>query len=153
MSTDHYAEVSYYGGLADGTPCWLEIATPDADATKRFYGSIFGWEFEESADTAGSPYTVATLFGEPVCGIVAAAGPILDWTLYLVTSDLDWAQNEAVRFGGAIIGGTQQLPGVGTKMLFDDAGGSTVGLCQPAADWSFIAGLPGTLVWAELITR
>lgn len=153
MTTDRYAEVSYYDKLADGTPCWLEIATPEPDATMRFYGSVFDWEFESRRGSAGSSYTVATLSGEPVCGIVTSDGPILDWTLYLATSHMNWARGEAVRFGGAILGRTQQLPGVGINVLLDEASGSTVGLCQPAEDWTFGTGMPGTLVWAELITR
>ena len=45
------------------------------------------------------------------------------------------------------------VPGVGVKVLVDDAGGATVGLAQPAADWAFGAGAPGGLGWVEFVMR
>ncbi len=30
-----------------GTPCWIDLATPDQDAAAEFYGALFGWKVEE----------------------------------------------------------------------------------------------------------
>lgn len=153
MTTERYSDITYESGLTEGTPCWLEIATPHAEATMRFYSTVFGWEYETRMDATGNTYTVATLFGEPVAGLVGSERAVLDWTLYLATSDLEWAQREAVRFGGSIVSGTQRVPGVGTKVLAADASSAHIGLCEPSADWALSTGVPGTLVWAELVTR
>ena len=40
---------------APGTFSWVDLATRDGDAAKRFYGPLLGWEFEdyESPEEAG----------------------------------------------------------------------------------------------------
>ncbi|KAA2252698.1 VOC family protein [Solihabitans fulvus] len=137
-----------------GSPCWVELATSDLSASTRFYESVFGWEYEPRRDAEGVEYTVATLFGEPVAGLRHYPGEILDWTLYLAVEDLDTSIRTVRRFGGHVIEPRpHQVPGVGAKVLIDDPSGATVGLCQPAADWGFTAGVPGALVWVEFVTR
>jgi predicted enzyme related to lactoylglutathione lyase len=147
------SEASFTEAPLPGSPCWLEIATGDLAATKRFYGSVFGWEFEIRTDAAGEDYTVALLDGDPVAGLRNHVGPILDWTLYLTTPDLDATARDVQRFGGRVIEDRHVVPGVGAKMLVDDPSGATVGMCQPDEDWRFTVGLPRSLVWAELVTR
>jgi predicted enzyme related to lactoylglutathione lyase len=119
-----------------GSPCWLEIATPDTDATARFYGCLFSWEFDD--DTA-------TLFGEPVAGLRRAAEPALGWTPYLATPDIDATARLASRYGGRLA-----EHGGDTAILLDPTG-TAVGLCR-SEDIHFTAGVPGSLVWAELVT-
>ena len=29
---------------APGTPMWVDLASPDLEASKAFYSSLFGWE-------------------------------------------------------------------------------------------------------------
>ena len=50
---------------APGTPCWIDLATPDQDAAAEFYGGLFGWgvEADENAEQTGG-YRVATLKGQ-----------------------------------------------------------------------------------------
>jgi predicted enzyme related to lactoylglutathione lyase len=38
-----------------GTMVWNQLATPDREASKRFYGELFGWSFEPFED-ASQPY-------------------------------------------------------------------------------------------------
>ena len=33
-----------------GVPCWADIDVPDPADAERFYGGLFGWEFEQRAD-------------------------------------------------------------------------------------------------------
>ena len=33
---------------AQGTPCWVELATTDQAAAKAFYADLFGWDYEDS---------------------------------------------------------------------------------------------------------
>lgn len=152
MTQDRYSDISYRTALADGTPCWLEIATPKAERTMEFYATVLGWEYESRLDSTGAQYVVATLFGDPVAGLVGSERAVPDWTVYLSTSDLEWAERESVRYGGALVSGTHVIPRLGSKVLGTDASGAFVGFCQPSADWAFGTGVPGTLVWAELVT-
>ena len=48
----------------DGEFCWVDLASPDVDASARFYGEMIGWEFQpvpvrpkRPADTGTSPTT------------------------------------------------------------------------------------------------
>lgn len=52
-----------------GKIVFLELVTPDIGASKRFYGSLFGWNFEDM-QVNGSRYAQASLDGEPVAGLV-----------------------------------------------------------------------------------
>ena len=120
-----------------GSPCWLEIATPDPDATARFYGRLFGWEVDDNT---------ATLFGEPVAGLRRAVEPGLGWTPYLATPDIDTTARRAARYGGRIADRN------GDKAILLDPTGTEVGLCQCDEGHHFTAGVPGSLAWAELVT-
>ena len=54
---------------APGTPCWVDLATPDLDAAESFYGPLFGWEIPElpnSAEMGG--YRRAKKNGKDVAG-------------------------------------------------------------------------------------
>ena len=31
-----------------GTPCWVDLGSPDLDASVEFYGGLFGWEVPEA---------------------------------------------------------------------------------------------------------
>jgi predicted enzyme related to lactoylglutathione lyase len=37
---------------AAGTPCWVDLATPDLDAAESFYREVFGWEIPELPNSA-----------------------------------------------------------------------------------------------------
>ena len=36
-----------------GTPSWVDLSTTDLDGALRFYGELFGWEFEDMGEEAG----------------------------------------------------------------------------------------------------
>ncbi|GAA4013764.1 VOC family protein [Allokutzneria multivorans] len=135
-----------------GQPCWAELPTADQEATREFYRAVLDWEYEVRRDDQGAEYTIATLFGEPVAGLRPHEGAVRDWTLYLAVADLATGAHQVRRFGGSVLEQPQVVPGLGAKVLVDDPSGATVGLCQPARDWNFTVGLPGSLVWAELVT-
>jgi predicted enzyme related to lactoylglutathione lyase len=141
-------------GPAPGTPCWLELASPDPERSLAFYAGLFGWDHREVTDSAGRPYLVAALRGEPVAGVRRHTARVRDWTLYLAAPDLNRATAGVRRLGGAVLEARpHRVPGVGEKVLVDDPAGATVGLCRPAEDWAFTAGVAGALVWVELVTR
>ena len=48
---------------------WFDLLTDDVEAAKRFYGGLFGWQFE----AADHPrYTLVKHEGKPIAGIVSA---------------------------------------------------------------------------------
>ena len=36
-----------------GTPSWVDLASPDLEASVAFYSSLFGWEAEDQGADAG----------------------------------------------------------------------------------------------------
>jgi predicted enzyme related to lactoylglutathione lyase len=34
-------------GYPPGVPSWIDTSQPDPDGAVRFYGGLFGWEFED----------------------------------------------------------------------------------------------------------
>lgn len=63
---------------AQGTPCWIDIGTPDLDAAIAFYSDLFGWEIEKGLAEMGH-YSMAQSMrvrvGCPHCLLRRASGP------------------------------------------------------------------------------
>ena len=79
------------GNAPDGTPNWLDIGVPDLERAKTFYGTLLGWQFQDTGPEGGH-YNMCTLRGEPVAGMA----PNPDdrparywWTVYFATGDCD----------------------------------------------------------------
>src|SRR4051794_41798472 len=56
---------------APGSPCWVELSSPDLDASIEFYGALFGWDVPESENpeqTGG--YRLAAPGGRPPPGVM-----------------------------------------------------------------------------------
>lgn len=42
-----------------GHPSWADLATIDQDAAKSFYGSLFGWTYQDNPMGEGVVYSMA----------------------------------------------------------------------------------------------
>ena len=59
-----------FNSYAAGTPCWVDLMSPDVDASKEFYTSVFGWEGVDQFDPEGNRiYTNFCLDGKEVAGL------------------------------------------------------------------------------------
>ena len=47
-----------------GTFCWVELATTDGDAAKKFYTELFGWTGNDMPVGPGMTYTILLLDGQ-----------------------------------------------------------------------------------------
>lgn len=73
----------------NGTPCWVDLGTPDVAAAAAFYSGLFGWEIEIGPAEMGH-YSMATVGGLPVAAIADQQTPgAVYWTTYLSTDDVD----------------------------------------------------------------
>ena len=52
-----------------GAFSWCELMTPDPEAAKRFYGTLFGWTLEDM-DMGQGTYTVVKAGGAGIGGIM-----------------------------------------------------------------------------------
>jgi predicted enzyme related to lactoylglutathione lyase len=141
-------------GYENGTPCWVDIGTPDLPAAGAFYSGLFGWDVEYGGPEIGH-YSMARLRGRDV----AALGPqqvpgVVAWTTYLAVDDLDSTVAKVVPAGGSIVVEPMQVMSFGRMAVITDSGGTHVSLWEAGEHkGAGIVGEPGTLCWSELTTR
>jgi len=109
---------------------YLEIVTPDVEATRSLYASVFGWTFQPSVPELGNA-SVASLPGGSLCGIRA---PIHAEELpvvrnYIRVTNLDAATKEAQRLGATLLLESMDLAGWGRISIYE-LGGLQHGLWQ-----------------------
>ena len=47
-------------GYDPGTPSWVDLSTPDPDASAKFYGEVFGWEAVEAGPPRRKPAAIGS---------------------------------------------------------------------------------------------
>jgi predicted enzyme related to lactoylglutathione lyase len=142
-----------------GVPCWVDLSSPDLEATKAFYGGLFGWEAHTSPDPQAGGYTFFTLAGTQG-NEIAAAMPLMNegqppvWTNYVSVADAD-ATVEAVRnAGGQVLMEPMDVMGQGRIAIFADSQGTVIGIWQPQAfHGAGVVNEPGAFCWSELACR
>jgi predicted enzyme related to lactoylglutathione lyase len=86
--------------------CWVELACPDLDAARRFYGEVFGWSATDR-EYGGIAYTVFKVGDHGVAGLVAAdqVGPArhaAHWSPYFGVADCDASAAKAAALGADV---------------------------------------------------
>ncbi|MBA3745554.1 hypothetical protein [Sporichthya sp.] len=62
--------MSQRDGYELGTPCWVDLMTPDIPGSTAFYTGLFGWEAQTTLDGDGNHiYTRMNQDGLAVCGL------------------------------------------------------------------------------------
>ena len=86
---------------APGTPSWVDLGTPDIDATVAFYSALFGWQIAEGPPEAGG-YRMCMLGDKAVAGM----GPLMGqgqpsaWSTYVSVADADSTAKAVEGAGG-----------------------------------------------------
>lgn len=147
----------FTGPYAQGTPCWVELTVPDQQAALDFYGALFGWQGEIGPAEMGG-YTVCTLHGKPVAGVMNATPPGPGqpvpppvWTTYLAVDDADGAEKAVIAAGGSVMVPTMDVMNLGRMAVVIDPAGTVFGLWQ-AREFAGaqIVNESGAVVWNEL---
>lgn len=137
---------------AEGVPCWVDAQLPDVDAGRRFYGELFGWDFEEAYGSS----VWARLEGAPVAALAHKTDGRMPtvWTVYFATPDAQRTVGRVRDAGGQVVMGPLPVGGAGTAVLAADPEGAVFGLWQPADHPGFgVRHRPGTFAWAQLYAR
>ncbi len=138
---------------APGTPCWVDLGSPDIEASEAFYSSLLGWELDEAHPDAGG-YRIANLNGKRVAGVGPQMGPVSAWTTYFATDDADAHAAAISANGGTIVMGPMDVMDQGRMAIAMDPEGAAFGLWQAGAHTgSQLVNEPGTCGWNELWTR
>jgi uncharacterized protein len=140
-----------------GTPCWVDLGTPDVDAAARFYGDLFGWETPERPDSAEmGGYRRARKDGKDVAGMVPLMqeGEPPAWSTYVSVSDADAIGRAIQENGGTMVAEPMAVSSFGRLALFTDTEGALFGIWEPADfDGAELVNEPGSFSWNELETR
>jgi predicted enzyme related to lactoylglutathione lyase len=149
--------MSERSGYAPGTPCWVELGTPDIEAAAAFYGDLLGWEVPElpnSAEMGG--YRRAKKNGKDVAGVapLMQEGQSPAWTSYVSVEDADATTAAVKEAGGSVLAEPMDVMELGRMAVFADPTGAVFGIWQPGTfPGAARVNEPGALSWNELATR
>ncbi|MFE2050580.1 VOC family protein [Streptomyces sp. NPDC059459] len=136
-----------------GSPCWLDLGTPDVRGAAAFYGAVFGWDFESMGeDVEGGMFRKD---GKVVAGIgrLTEEGARSAWMVYYRVADAD-ATTQAVRqAGGTVRVAPMDLDQWGRMAQYSDPAGGQFAVWQPGSTQGVeLVDQPGSLCWTELYT-
>jgi len=139
-----------------GAPCWVDLSTSDAEASRRFYCELFGWTAEEPSVEFGGYFNYRK-DGVRVAGCMPAqpgSGMADLWSVYLASDDARKTVDAAEANGGQALVTPMDVADLGTMAYVTDPGGAAIGIWQPGTFPGFgVLGEPGAPSWFELHTR
>ena len=138
---------------APGVFCWVDLATPDPEAAKRFYDALFGWEFEEAGGD-DEPYSMAKSDGHVAAGIAGVPEGPPRWQSYIAVESADDTAGKAEEAGAEVVMAPTTIGPPGRMAMLTDPAGA------PFAIWEAgeragaeIVNVPGTFCWNDLMTH
>jgi uncharacterized protein len=142
--------------FAPGTPSWVDLGSPDVDASIAFYGDVFGW----TASDPGPPEAGGYRFFLQDSKMVAGIGPLMNegqppaWLNYVTVADADAAAATARDAGATVWVGPMDVMDVGRFAIISDPTGAALGLWEPRRHTGAeLVNEPVSLAWNELTTR
>ena len=142
-----------------GSFCWIELATTDQSAAKKFYTSLFGWSANDNPMGPAGVYTIFQLNGRDVAaGYTRRKGQLdrgvpVHWSLYIAVENTDQAAAKAKQAGGSILMPPFDVTDVGRMAVIHDPTGAVFSMWQPKKSQGIgVAGENNALCWADLST-
>jgi uncharacterized protein len=109
----------------------FEVRSPDPDATRSFFGQLFGWTYSDGG-TPGYTYVGTGVAGAVPGGISPLQGGAPLVTFFVGVDDVAATLEAAAALGGRVIQPATSVPGV-TFGLLADPHGQVVGLAKADA--------------------
>lgn len=141
----------------NGVPSWVDVSSPDIEASAAFYGGLFGWQYAPAGtveETGG--YGMFTLRDKLVAGI----GPVMNpeqppvWSTYVAVDDADATVAKATDAGGQVAMPATDVMDAGRMAVLIDPTGAFVSLWQAGrTTGAQLVNEPGTFGWSELLCR
>lgn len=139
---------------AAGTPTWIDLLTPDIDAARTFYHSIFGWEYDIGGPEFGG-YTTARVGDRSAAGMSGpqpGAPPMpAAWGLYFASDDLAADVARAQELGAQSLYPPMTVGDFGGMAGCADPTGAAFSFWQAGSHiGTQITDEPGSAAWFEL---
>lgn len=143
-----------------GTFCWSELGTTDAAGAKAFYGSLFGWTYDDRHMGEMGTYHLVKNRADDLGGMWQMSGPQFEnvpphWMFYVSVEDVDATVARVPGLGGKVVAPPMDIPETGRIAVLEDPTGAKISVYQ-AKGHAGATGSPmttGCFGWAELNTR
>jgi hypothetical protein len=140
---------------APGTPSWVELSTPDTDASAAFYRDVLGWSATEpgAAETGG--YRMFQHDGKNVAGLMGhmQEGQPTAWATYVSVADAEKTAESVTDDGGTVVAAPMDVMDLGRMAIFADPTGAVFGVWQPGSfAGADLVNEPVSLMWNEIHT-
>ncbi len=135
---------------------WHHLLTGDGEAARKFYGGLFGWEFEVKDD---GRYSVITYEGINLGGILDTSkdGNLPKaghWLSAISVSSIEASLAAVNKAGGKQLEAPIDVPGVGRVVTIEDADGAVLHLLSSAnGDPPDVVAPFHTWLWHELLAN
>ena len=122
-----------------GKVVWHDLLTNTPEASRRFYGELFGWEFEQPrvfiGVGSGDSYMLIRHGGKLIGGMVDtnALGKkenISQWITTISVPDIDAAVERVAGSGGKVINAPESIGDRGRMAVIEDATGALFAMIQ-----------------------
>jgi predicted enzyme related to lactoylglutathione lyase len=139
---------------APGAFSWTDLGTTDPDGAKRFYGALFGWEYEDQPIPGGGTYSTARKNGLDVAGLSRTMeGMPTAWNSYVTVESADATAAAAGGLGGTTLGGPFDVTDAGRMAVVGDPTGAVLCVWEPRANiGASLVNAPGALTLNQLNT-
>jgi predicted enzyme related to lactoylglutathione lyase len=139
-----------------GTFCWVELATSDGPAAKKFYTSLFGWSVVDNPMDVGV-YTMLQKNGKDV-GALYEMGPQQkgmppNWGSYVCVENANDAAAHAKELGATVMMEPFDVMEHGRMAVIQDPTGAVFSLWEPKSHiGARVFAEPSSFCWNELYT-
>jgi predicted enzyme related to lactoylglutathione lyase len=139
---------------------WVNLGTTDAAAAKRFYGGLFGWQFNDMPAGPNMTYTFCELGHQSVGGLFAITaemqgrGVRAHWIPYITVRSADEIAKRAVQHGGKVLQQPADVLDAGRSATIQDPTGARVEIWERKKHaGAELVSAAGAMSWNELHTR
>ncbi len=113
-----------------GSFVWSELASSDPEASKKFYGEMFGWTYVDMPMPMGV-YTIFQLGGDDTAALYQAPdGMPPNWGVYFSAPELDATSAKVPGLGGEIVMPPTDIGPPGRMAIIKDPQGVHCSLWQ-----------------------
>jgi uncharacterized protein len=140
---------------AAGTPCWVDVTSPELERSLSFYSELFGWTADRDPRPEAGGYTMFSKDGK----LVAAAAPppqagmLSAWSTYLASDDVDATAAAIRQAGGTLLTEPFDVLDSGRMAFAEDPTGAAFGVWQAGEHHGAqLANEPGSFTWNECQT-
>ena len=142
-----------------GTHSWVDLATTDTEAAKRYYGELFGWSYDDMPVDGGGTYTMARL-GDASVGALAelreeerSIGVPPHWNNYVTVENVDATAAHVPELSGNVLAEPFDVMTAGRMAVIQDPTGATLCLWTPRDNIGATrVNEPGCLTWNDLMS-